>query len=68
MDVSSIAASASAYHQANVQEQAANLTLKKSMDLQQANAMQLLDAVPPPPESAAADPDGTVGRHLDTYA
>lgn len=68
MDVSSIAASASAYHLSNVQEQAANLTLKKSMDLQQANAMQLLDAVPPPPESGATDPDSTVGRHVDTRA
>lgn len=40
------------------------LILRKSLDLQQVNAMQLLQALPAPVQ---AQPDTTVGTRIDTY-
>lgn len=63
MNVSSAAASISAMSLANVQAQAALSVLRKTLDLQQANAAQLL-ANPPTP---ASPPSGSLGAIVDTY-
>jgi len=64
VDISSAAASISALSQANVQAQASMLIFKKALDLQQSNAMQLLQALPAP---AQAPTGTTVGAQIDTY-
>ena len=63
MDVSSIAAYASANAQAQVQAEASVLMLKKALDIQQQNAALLLQAVPAPPPS-----NGTLGTVINTWA
>ncbi len=60
------AASISSDQLAQVQAQAAILTFRKSLDLQQSMALQLLQALPPVP--ASANPTATVGNRIDTYA
>lgn len=64
MDVSSIAAAASANAMTQVQQQASVAVLKKALELQEQGALQLLQALPPP----AASPVGTAGGVIDTYA
>ena len=66
MNVSAFASAASAGHTATVQGQASLLVLKKAMDLQQANAVQLLQALPRP--AALPAPGATVGGTIDTFA
>lgn len=63
MDISSAAASVSAMSLANVQAQVAVSILRKTLDLQQANAAQLLQALTVP----APAPSGLVGTIVDTY-
>lgn len=64
MDVSSAAASISALSLANVQARASLSILRKTLDLQQAQALQLLQALPAPipPQS------GTLGTRIDIWA
>lgn len=64
MDVSSIAAAASANAMTQVQQQASVAVLKKALELQEQGALQLLQALPQP----AASPVGTAGGVIDTYA
>lgn len=64
MDVSSAAASISAMTLANYQAQASLMVLKKSLDLQAASALQLVQAVPHPP---APNPSATVGGRVDVF-
>jgi hypothetical protein len=40
--------------------------VRKALDLQQQNAQQLLQALPPP--TPLPDPNATVGRSINTYA
>ncbi|NMG74519.1 YjfB family protein [Aromatoleum diolicum] len=63
MNVSALASAASA-NVATVQAQASLLVLKKAMDLQQANAAQLLKALPP---ASGPTPGATVGGTIDTF-
>ena len=65
MDVASIAAAASANAMAEVQHEAAVSVLKKTMDIQEQSAMQLLQAIPQPPAPVAS---GTSGGYIDTWA
>lgn len=58
------AASISASSLGNVQAQASIQTFRKALDIQQAVAQQLLEALPPVP----SNPTATVGRHIDTSA
>lgn len=64
MDVASIAAAASSNAMAEVQQEAAVSVLKKTMDIQEQSAMQLLQAIPQPPAPAL----GTAGGYIDTWA
>ncbi len=66
MDVSAIAARFSAMALANTQGQASLLVLKKTLDVQQSTALQLLQAIPQAPR--AVDPSATVGTRIDTFA
>lgn len=65
MDVASIAAAASSNAMAEVQQEAAVSVLKKTMDIQEQSAMQLLQAIPQPPVPVAS---GTAGGYIDTWA
>jgi hypothetical protein len=42
------------------------MMLRKVLDMQQANAAQLIASVPAAPQAQA--PDATLGRSVDTYA
>lgn len=64
MDISSAAASISALSLANVQARASLSILRKTLDLQQAQAMQLLQALPAPVQVQS----GTLGTRVDTWA
>ena len=50
---------------AEVQHEAAVSVLKKTMDIQEQSAMQLLQAIPQPPAPVAS---GTSGGYIDTWA
>ena len=65
MDVASIAAAASSNAMAEVQHEAAVSVLKKTMDIQEQSAMQLLQAIPQPPAPVGS---GTSGGYIDTWA
>ena len=65
MDVASIAAAASSNAMAEVQHEAAVSVLKKTMDIQEQSAMQVLQAIPQPPAPVAS---GTSGGYIDTWA
>lgn len=65
MDVSSIAAAASANSMAQVQQQASVSVLKKALDIQEQSALQLLEALPEP---VAAPVGSATGGVIDTYA
>lgn len=64
MDVSSIAAAASANSASQLRAQVSVSVLKMALDIQQQGALQLLEALPQP----AAAPVGSVGGVIDTYA
>lgn len=64
MDVSSIAAFASANAMANVRQEVSLSVLKKAMDIQAQSAIQLLDALPQVPATSSA----SVGGVIDTWA
>jgi hypothetical protein len=64
MDVSSIAAAASANSASQLQAQVSVSVLKKAMDVQESHALQLLEALPPTPSGQV----GTAGGVIDTYA
>jgi len=59
------AASISADQLANVQAQASLLVFRKALDFRQAQALQLLQALPQLPQS---NPTETLGRNVDTFA
>ncbi len=63
MDVTSIAASASAMSLATVQGQVGLSVLRKALDIQQASALQLIQALPATPAPAST---GTVGTIINT--
>ncbi|MBL8443790.1 MAG: YjfB family protein [Zoogloeaceae bacterium] len=63
MDVSSIAAFASANAMANARQEVSLSVLKKAMDIQEQSAMQLLEALPPVP----APSTGAAGGVIDTW-
>ena len=50
---------------ADVQSQASLITFRKALDLEQAMAQQLLEALPPVPR---ANPTETIGRTIDDFA
>lgn len=64
MDVTTIAAMASSNALAQVQQQASVSVMKKTMEIQEQSAMQLLQAIPAPPPV----PLGSVGGNIDTWA
>lgn len=64
MDVSSIAAAASANSASQLREQVSVSVLKKALDIQEQGAMQLLEALPQP----VAAPAGSAGGVINTYA
>ncbi len=64
MDVSAAVSAASAASPGSVQGQASLLMLKKAMELQKANAAQLLQTLP----QATPTPGATVGGTINTYA
>lgn len=64
MNVSSIAALASANAMQQVQQQASVSVLKKALDIQEQSAMQLLQAIPQTPPA----PIGGAGGVIDTWA
>lgn len=64
MDVSALASAVSASSSATVQGQASLLVLKKAMQMQEANAAQLLQALPKP---SGPTPGATVGGTIDTF-
>lgn len=63
MDVSSIAAFATANAMANVRQEVSLSVLRKAMDIQEQSAMQLLEALPPVPVANA----GAAGGVIDTW-
>lgn len=65
MDVSSIAAMATANSMARTQQEVSVAVLKKSMDIQSESAMQLLQAIPAPPAVAVGS---AAGGAIDTWA
>ena len=65
MNVSSIAAAASANASAEVQAEVSVRVLKKAMDIQAESAIQLLQAIPAPPAAAVGSTSGGV---VDTWA
>lgn len=64
MEISSVAASVSATSLAKVQAQVSVTLLRKALDIQQANALQLLQAVPAPAPTST----GSIGTIIDTRA
>ena len=64
MDVSAAASAASASSLATVQGQASMLVLTKAMELQAANALQLLQGLP----QATPTPGAALGGTINTYA
>ena len=64
MDVSSIAAAASANSAAQLQQEVSVSVLKMAMDIQEQSALQLLEALPPVPAASG----GTAGGVIDTWA
>lgn len=60
-----MAAAASQLSQAQVAQQAQLMVLKKAMELSEAGALQLLEAVPQPSTLAAADPGQRLGATID---
>lgn len=56
---------ATRYAQADQADAVNILVLRKAMDVQAAGAMALLNALPQPPALAT---DGSLGRHVNTYA
>jgi len=65
MDVSNIPALSTAMSQAAVKQQTEISVLKKSMDIQEAGAMALINAIPPVPTAGLPD---NVGRTINTVA
>lgn len=65
MEVSSIAAAASANAAAQLQAEVSVTVLKKAIDIQAEAALQLLEALP---HQVPAAPVGTAGGVIDTWA
>ena len=61
----SIVSAATRASQTNVQQAVAVATLRTALDLQQATATQLIQAVQPTPQASGG---GTLGTLVDTYA
>nr|MBL8455431.1 YjfB family protein [Zoogloeaceae bacterium] len=64
MDVSSIAAFATANAMAQTRQQVSLAVLKSAMDIQKQSATQLLEALPPLPAANS----GAAGGVIDTWA
>ena len=67
MDLSSIASSslASSSNSGDTATAVGLLVLRKAIDIQAAGAIALLNALPPQPALAT---EGSLGRHLNTFA
>lgn len=65
ISVASVAAASSQIAQQRTAQQAEVLVLKKAMELQEAGALALLQALPPVPQLAT---EGTLGTQVNTYA
>jgi Putative motility protein len=63
MDTSSIASLATQMQTTQLQSNVGIAMLKKSMDIQASQAMQLLAAIPTPP-----NPTATQGNNINTFA
>ncbi len=63
--VSAAVNSASSGAQGTVQSAASTLVLKKALDMQASDAVQLLNALPQQPALAT---EGSVGRNVNTFA
>lgn len=66
MNVSSLVTNASVSAPASIQGQASVLVLKKAMQIQEASALQLVQAVANP--TPASPPDAPLGRTIDIFA
>ena len=64
MNISTVAAAVSTQSQTAVQGQAELLVMKKAMDLQEANALQLLQTLPQPMQAA---PGSALGSVVNTF-
>jgi len=60
----SVAAAVTKAAQAEIGSAVETLVLKKALDIQAQNAMQLIAAIP----EVSASPSGTVGGHINTTA
>ena len=69
-DVSSVAANITANSQAQLKEQVDIATLRKGLEMQEANMTQMLEALPTPtdPAAGAANPAENVGSLINTSA
>jgi len=65
MEISSLAATVSAGVLGQVQQEASVAVLKKALSIEQQNAQQLLQAIPPP---VTPPEPGTPGALVDTWA
>ncbi|WP_068636607.1 YjfB family protein [Thauera butanivorans] len=68
MDVSSIAAAASANAAAKVQAEASVKVLKMALDMQAESALQLLQAIPAPVQPPVSAVGSAAGGVVDTWA
>lgn len=66
MNVSSLVSNVSLAPPTSLQGQASVLVLKKAMQIQEASALQLVQAVANP--TPASPPDGPLGRNIDIFA
>ncbi|MDR2031567.1 MAG: putative motility protein [Azoarcus sp.] len=65
MDITSLAAAASAHRAAQTQNTVGRVVLEKAIDLQAAGVLALVQALPAPP---AASVGGAAGGAVDTWA
>jgi hypothetical protein len=65
MDITAIASAVSSNASTQLQSQASLLVLKKAMEMQQAQAALLLQALPQP---TGPTPGAVVGGNVDTFA
>lgn len=65
MDIAAATSAQSTMTQGNVKTQAALLVQRKSMDIEENHAQQLINALP---KAQAVDPSATVGGRVNTFA
>jgi hypothetical protein len=66
MDISTVTSNSSNYQQSNLDIQVGSNMLRKALDMQAANAQQLIESVP----ESSASPNGAsaLGQQIDTWA